>query len=283
MRKRAISRAVWRAMLVLGLTCGEAVVMRAQEVTPPTSAENAGDPAQQAGAPDVSQTDKPLSDADAGRQQVREQEHQRMLVVLPTFEMTNNQNAPPLTVAQKFHVAFRGAVDPAAFVTAALNGAVGQATDSFPGYGQGAQGFGKRVGAAYVDSFNGTMLSNGLFPSLMAQDPRYFRMGSGSIGKRFLHALQGVVWTKKDKGGWGPNYANIAGNLAAGGIANLYYPSSDRGVGLTVERAFTVMAEGGLGLIGVEFWPDISRKYLHGHGGVKALPPPEDPKKPPCQ
>jgi hypothetical protein len=50
----------------------------------------------------------------------------------------------------------------------------------------------------------------------------------------------------------------------AGGISNLYYPASDRGIGLTFQRAFTVTAEGALGAIGVEFWPDFSGRLFHG-------------------
>ncbi len=50
------------------------------------------------------------------------------------------------------------------------------------------------------------------------------------------------------------------GNLAAGGISNLYYPSADRGAALITERAFTVTAEGAIGALFYEFWPDISRK-----------------------
>ena len=70
---------------------------------------------------------------------------------------------------------------------------------------------------------------------------------------------------KSDKGKWMPNYSNILGNLAAGGISNLYYPASDRGAALTVQRAFVVTAEGAIGSILVEFWPDISTKFFKHH------------------
>ena len=65
---------------------------------------------------------------------------------------------------------------------------------------------------------------------------------------------------KNDDGHWQPNYSNLLGNLAAGGIANLYYPKADRGATLTVERALTVSAEGAIGTLFYEFWPDIARK-----------------------
>lgn len=156
-------------------------------------------------------------------------------------------------------------MDPFNFVAAGLVSDLEQWQDAFPGYGQGAQGYGKRFGAAYADSFDGIMLGNAVFPSLLHQDPRYFREGSGTVTHRLLYAIASTVRTRNDSGKWAPNYSNVLGNIAAGGIANAYYPSTDRGVGLTFQRAFTVTAEGALGSIFVEFWPDISKKLFGKH------------------
>jgi hypothetical protein len=109
------------------------------------------------------------------------------------------------------------------------------------------------------------MIGNALLPILFKQDPRYFRKGSGSVGGRLLYAMASTIRCKNDEGHWVANYSNVLGNLAAGGLANLYYPSSDRGAGLTIERAFTVTAEGAMGAIFVEFWPDISHKVFSHH------------------
>jgi hypothetical protein len=98
---------------------------------------------------------------------------------------------------------------------------------------------------------------------LLHEDPRYFRKGEGTVKRRALHAIASTVWSRNDNGTWGPNYSNVLGNLTAGGLANLYYPSTDRGLGLTLQRAATVTAEGALGAIFVEFWPDISNKVFH--------------------
>jgi hypothetical protein len=137
--------------------------------------------------------------------------------------------------------------------------------NGYSGYGQGAQGYGKRFGAAYADNFSGAMFGGAIFPALLHQDPRYFRRGTGSFRSRFFYAISTAVKTKNDKGRWEPNYSNVLGNLAAGGLANVYYPSTDRGVGLTFERALTVTAEGAIGSVFVEFWPDISSKLFHKH------------------
>jgi hypothetical protein len=113
---------------------------------------------------------------------------------------------------------------------------------------------------------------------LLREDPRYFRKGSGTIKHRLLYSISTTVWTRRDNGTWGLNYANVLGNIAAGGLANLYYPSTDRGVGLTFQRAFTVTAEGMIGAVFVEFWPDISSKLHHRNKLPATEPAPVAPK-----
>ena len=222
---------------------------------------NAPDP--QAASPQTAQPQQPPSQDEIRNQQLKQEEHQRILGVIPNFNTTDNQNALPLTPKQKFSLAFRSSVDPFVFVITAADAGISQAEDDFPGYGQGAAGYGKRFGASYADTFDGTFWGNAVFPVLLHEDPRYFRMGQGSFSRRLFYSISTTVWSRHDDATWGPNYGNVLGNLVAGGISNLYYPSSDRGAGLTFERAFTVTAEGTLGAVAYEFWPDVSRKLFH--------------------
>ena len=141
--------------------------------------------------------------------------------------------------------------------------ALSQHSDDFAGYGEGAQGYAKRFAASYADAFNATMFGGAVFPVILHQDPRYFRLGTGSFKKRFFYAIAATVRAKADDKKWEPNYSSLLGNLAAGGISNLYYPPGNRGVALTFERAFTQTAEGAIGTVFVEFWPDISHKFFH--------------------
>jgi hypothetical protein len=101
-----------------------------------------------------------------------------------------------------------------------------------------------------------------IFPILLKQDPRYFRRGKGRFSTRLLYSLSTTVWCRNDSGTHGPNFSNLLGNLAAGGISNLYYPASDCGVGLTFERGLTVTAYGAFGGVFNEFWPDVARKIF---------------------
>ena len=205
--------------------------------------------------------------------ELRQEEHQRILGLLPNFNTSNVADAAPLSAVQKFDLAWKGERDPFNLVMTGIDAGLSQKDHDFPGYGQGMRGFAKRFGASYADNFTGTMLGSALFPALLKQDPRYFRKGTGSFVSRLAHAIDSAVICKNDEGKWVPNYSNVLGNLGAGGIANLYYPASDRGLGLTFERALTVTAEGAVGTVFVEFWPDISRKFLTKHKRPEALSP----------
>jgi hypothetical protein len=196
-------------------------------------------------------------------EQLRQEEQQRILGIVPEFNTSNISDAAPLSAAQKYQLALKGAIDPFAFVAAGIDAGLSQKSNDFPGYGQGATGYARRFQASYADSFDGAMLGNALFPALLHQDPRYFRKGTGSFRSRLLYSLTSTVRCKNDSSNWAPNYSNLLGNLAAGGIANLYYPSTDRGASLVFQRALTVTAEGAIGAVFYEFWPDISRKLFH--------------------
>jgi hypothetical protein len=239
----------------------------AQTTTPPAATPPSASPGQTQPPNAKSDENKPasLSERERAEQELKQQEKQRILGIVPNFNTTDIQNAAPLSPDQKFHLMFKSAADPFQFVASGLDAALDQAENNFPGYGQGAQGYFKRFGAGYADQFDGLLWGNAILPILLHEDPRYFRKGTGSFKRRLFYSISTAVITKNDNGTWGPNYANVFGNIIAGGISNAYYPSTDRGAGLTFERAFTVTAEGTIGAVFVEFWPDINRHLFHRH------------------
>jgi hypothetical protein len=180
----------------------------------------------------------PPSQVEIAREQIREEEKQRALGIIPNFYVTYIPDAAPLTPRQKFGLAWKSMVDP---VTFGLTGAIAglqQAQDDFSGYGQGAAGYGRRYGAAYGDMVTSTLIGSAILPSLLKQDPRYFYKGTGGKRSRLLYAIANSVICKGDNGHWQANYSAIIGGLAAGGISNLYYPAKDReGADLTFENA----------------------------------------------
>jgi hypothetical protein len=179
-----------------------------------------------------------LSQTEVAEEEIKVEEKQRVLRVIPNFYVSYIPNAVPLTSKQKFKLAWKTTVDPFTFVLSGIIAGVEQAQNDFSGYGQGAQGYAKRYGAAYADGVTGTFIGSAILPSLLKQDPRYFYKGTGSKRSRILYAIANAVICKGDNGHWQANYSSILGGLAAGGISNLYYPAQNRnGAELTFETA----------------------------------------------
>jgi hypothetical protein len=171
-------------------------------------------------------------------EEIHEQEKQRVFGVVPNFYVSYVPDAVPLTKKQKFELGWKSSVDPISFGMAGVLAGLEQADNAFNGYGQGAQGYFKRFGATYADFTIGTFVGSVILPAILKQDPRYFYKGIGSRKSRLGYALANAVICKGDNGRWQPNYSNMLGGLAAGGISNLYYPAANRnGVGLTFENA----------------------------------------------
>ena len=218
-------------------------------------------------------TPHPLTAAEkkaASEAELQRELHQRLAGVVPNFNAVLDGSTTPLSSGQKMRASFRAAIDPYQITLAAITGAFGQATDTHStidpdgfhhGYQQGMIGYGKRFGAGFIDQFDGTILGNGVFPVLLHQDARYYRMGTGSFKKRFLYSIGTTIYCKGDNGKWQPNVSNMLGNIASGGISNLYYPAADRGFDLTMEQALTVTAEGAFGALLIEFYPDIRQHF----------------------
>ena len=182
--------------------------------------------------------------AEVAEDQIKEQEKQRVLGVVPNFYVSYVRNAAPLTPKQKFELAWKSSVDPVSFGVNGVVAGIQQAQNEFSGDGQGAQGYAKRYAASYGDLLAGTFIGGAILPSLLKQDPRYFYKGTGSKRSRILYALANSVICKGDGGRWEPNYSSIVGSLAAGGVSNLYYPANSReGLELTFENALIGIGE----------------------------------------
>ncbi len=167
-------------------------------------------------------------------QQLHVEEQQRLIGLFPNFFVSYQWNAPPLTAGQKFRLATRNAVDPGNLALVGTVAGFQQAANSFPGYGQGAAGYGRRYGADLGNLVAGTYMGGAVFPSLFHQDPRYFYKGTGSTRSRLVYAISRAIICRGDNGHNQPNFAGIIGDLSAGAISNLYYPASDRhGAGIT--------------------------------------------------
>ena len=191
------------------------------------------------------------------KQQVQIAVQQRIGRVIPNFYSTYDWNAPPMLAKQKLKLGIRAVIDPVSFLTVAGVAGIQQYRNTFPSYGGGIEGYGKRYGAALANHVSGTMLGHAVYPAIFHQDPRYFYKGKGSIGSRALYAISAAVIARGDDGQWEPNYSRVLGHFSAAAISNLYYPASDRGVSLVLIN--------GLAATGATAGGNLIREFLLKH------------------
>lgn len=216
----------------------------------------------------VTEVSVALNRVQIGEEEVRQEEHQRILGLVPNFYVSYDPHAVPLTAHQKFRLATRTIIDPFTFVAVAGTAGIEQWQGHFIGYGQGFDGYAKRFGANYADTITGTFIGGAIFPAILKQDPRYFYKGTGSIRARFSYAIAMAFICKGDNGHWQPNYSGVLGSLAAGGISNLYYPAADRNsLSLTLDNTAIGVASNALGNLFEEFIvPKLSKNARRAQG-----------------
>jgi hypothetical protein len=206
----------------------------------------------------VAQQDPPA------KSQKPEEEHPRLFWILPTYTVADSKSARPLTAHGKWRLFVKDKTDPFTIGWVAFEAGLAQADNDFPGYGQGAAGYGKRFGAGLADETAAGFFGTFLFPSVLHQDPRYHRLGagSGSFKRRVGHALIRPVLTHKDSGGRAFNWSGILGSIATSGLSNAYYPEEDRGVGATFSRVAMSIPFSMIDELVNEFGPDLEKKMF---------------------
>ena len=166
-----------------------------------------------------------------------------------------------LEVKDKFLLFLGDTVDPVTFLSATFNSGISQAENDDPSYGQGAAGYGKRVGFNLIDQAQSDFFGDFAYPTIFSEDPRYYRLGSGSTGRRFLHAVEHAVVAYNVDGTEMPNYSLWFGTASASALSNVYHPDNRRGFGPAAERVSSSIGQGiGFDVLR-EFWPEIARKF----------------------
>jgi hypothetical protein len=266
--------------ILLGLALTTAHAQDAGSSPPPQSQDSASQPTQPAQKPSQNQekpsdsSTKHLPDkvqpATAGSTQNAENS-KRILGIIPNFISANDTSANqgPLTVHEKFILSVHQMFDVSAHLGNLLQSAVSQASNGQPHYGQGWGAFGERFAASEGDQMTSCFFIYGVLPSVLHDDPRYFRRGRGSVGSRIWYAASRTVITRKDSGASTFNIPQTLGQLIQQGISTSYYPPRDRtvsavftqwGISLTYNSGYNMLRE---------FMPDLGQ-YLARRKAKKA-------------
>ncbi len=220
----------------------------------------------------------------------------RLFMALPNFlTLENAGNVPPLTTGQKFRAVARGAFDYVQYPWYGFVAGLSQAENSEPGYGQGAEGYGKRYAAAFADGTIENFMVGAVFPSILRQDPRFFQTSEGGFKHRAGYAISRIFVTRTDSGRSQFNYSEILGSALAAGIStNTYHPrgfvtthynpatgavtyghqASDRTLPNTLSVWGTQVGYDTITIVIKEFWPDVRRKFMAKKEAGQARPLP---------
>lgn len=196
-------------------------------------------------------------------------EDKRILWIIPNYRTSPSLHPyKPLTPKEKFKIATEDSFDRGTAALAVLFGGEALLTKATPAFGQGVEGYARYLGTSYADFVIGDMMTEGIYPVILRQDPRYFRRGTGGAWSRLGYAAGQIFWTHTDSGHTQFNFSEVVGNSTAVAISNAYYPNnrtagdavSKLGVQLGVDMAANILKE---------FWPDINRRFSRKHGSEK--------------
>jgi hypothetical protein len=214
--------------------------------------------------PSAQQTSEPAPASSSTSAQEQEPPGgKRVFGVLPNYRTADiSQEGTPITARQKFIIASKDSFDYPLVLLAGAFAGVGQLANQQPSFGQGLEGYAHRLVTNYADQAMGNMFTEGLFPAMLHEDPRYFRRGTGPKWHRAGYAISRIFVTRTDAGNTRFNYSEWVGNATAVAISNAYYPDGRT----AVDNATKLLEQCGTDAFSQvlkEFWPDIKRKFFH--------------------
>ena len=126
------------------------------------------------------------------------------------------------------------------------------------------EGYAKRYATTYADFAIENLMTEGIFPTLLHQDPRYFRRQEGTRRSRLGYAVSRLFITRTDSGRNQFNYSEVVGAATSLAISNAYYPDG-RSLGNNLGRYALQLSFDAASNVLKEFWPDLKRKLVRRH------------------
>jgi hypothetical protein len=192
----------------------------------------------------------------------------RLFGIIPNYRADQFQaNYQPLSVREKFAIAHSDSFDwPNYFLLVgyALQSQV--AAGGFTHNG-GFKGFGEAYSRSVGDQIIGAYVTEAILPTLLHEDPRFFRLGAGTVRHRAYNAAVRIFVVQKDNGRTGFNLSEVVGNAGVAALATIYYPNL-RTAPESLERYSMALGNDMLSNLLTEFWPDIRRHLPFRHPGL---------------
>jgi len=184
---------------------------------------------------------------------------ERALTVMHTDPVSHYK---PATTQDKLRWFVSSTVSPSRLLIAGpISAGWGTLRDVPSEYGTHWDGFGKRNGMRLTGVATGNLIEATL-GSAWGEDPRYFRLGRGGLGKRAKYVVKTTFLAPDRSGRWRPAYARYIGNVGNNFLSNTWRADSEANTSNAIVRCVW-------GVLGrmtsdafAEFWPDIKRKVF---------------------
>jgi hypothetical protein len=169
----------------------------------------------------------------------------------------------PLTTKEKLQIFLKRTYSPRTFEATGVDAINDTIRNNNPQYEQRFLGLGEHYGVDLGTSETEVFFEQFLVPSILKQDPRYFRNPTLPFTQRAIYALSRVFITRADSGHETFNASRIIGGAASQSLADLYVPGQPQGMHPIVDRVSFDLARDAVFNLVHEFWPDLRRKFLH--------------------
>jgi len=208
--------------------------------------------------------DVALAQAAAPSRSAAPQQTKRILGIVPNFRAVNaDAHLPAQSPREKFTTAFQDSFDYSAFIFVGAQAGINMSTKATPQFHQGAAGYARYYWHTFADTADENLWVEGILPTTLHQDNRYYTLGHGNILKRAGYSFTRTLITRSDSGRETFNASEIVGAGAAAGISSTYYPSAQRTWTKVGQRWLTSTLIDGGTFVFKEFWPDINASLFH--------------------
>lgn len=228
-------------------------------------------------SPETSQLPLPQQPGVLAPGKTAEGEDKYIFGVLPNYRTAEmGAIGHPLTAKQKLTIATKDSFAYPLMIIGAAYASLYQLENSHPEFGQGVEGYAKRFGTSYCDQVTGNFMTEGIFPIILKEDPRYFRMAHGTISHRTWYAVSRIFVTRTDSGKPIMNFSELLGNATASAIGLSYYPDN-RDVPDYLQNWGIQLGTDAVSQVLKEFWPDVKGWWHKKHHADNSVPMSEVP------
>ncbi|MGB0035172.1 MAG: hypothetical protein WBP79_06835 [Candidatus Acidiferrales bacterium] len=238
--------------------------LRGASTPEPQQSSQTNPPATSSGQAQQATPQKDSKDNKSGKAEgPQNPKNDRIFGVVPNYTTVEHPTViTPISVKEKFKLGAEDSFDPYEFPLAGAVAGITQARNEDPTWGQGFNGYGKRYAAAFGDTATGSFMTTGLFPSMLHEDPRYFRKESGGFWHRSGYAFKRLFVIRTDSGNDQFNFSEFGGNAAAAGLSLTYHSRQERNLSSFWNGLGTQVTIDAIANQCKEFWPDIRHKVF---------------------